>query len=129
MYVQRINKRTYVLIAFFSIFVGAISGLLGGGGGMLAVPILLYIAKVDTKEAHASAILIMLLTSIFSSIFYLTNKSVEIDFTTLTIVIGMTVAGSVLGTALFKKLKNDIISIVFVMVMLVAGVMMVVRSA
>lgn len=128
MYVQRINKRTYVLIAFFSIFVGAISGLLGGGGGMLAVPILLYIAKVDTKEAHASAILIMLLTSIFSSIFYLTNKSVEIDFTTLTIVIGMTVAGSVLGTALFKKLKNDIISIVFAIVLLTAGVMMVVRS-
>lgn len=45
-----------LLAGFFSVLIGVILGLLGGGGGVLAVPILVYVVGVAAKSAIATSL-------------------------------------------------------------------------
>jgi len=120
-------KIRWFYAAIFAVAVGAINGLLGGGGGMLAVPLLTYVFKLPAKKAHASAILVMLITSICSSVFYITNNAANLEFKTLGVVTGFLILGALAGTFLLKKLKGKTISFLFALIMLAAGVMMIIR--
>lgn len=46
-----------------AVLVGVSLGLLGGGGSILAVPLLVYVAGIETKEAIATSLLIVGVTS------------------------------------------------------------------
>lgn len=51
-----------------SIFIGIALGLLGGGGSILTVPLLVYVAGLDAKAAIASSLFVVGVTSIFGLI-------------------------------------------------------------
>ena len=51
------------LAVALSIIVGLALGLLGGGGSILAVPLLLYVAGLDAREAIATSLLVVGVTS------------------------------------------------------------------
>ena len=57
--------------------IGVISGLLGGGGGMIAVPVLTKFFDFSQKEAQATALFVILPISIASSIIYITHNSIN----------------------------------------------------
>jgi uncharacterized protein len=46
-----------------SVFIGIALGLLGGGGSILTVPILVYAAGIEAKEAIAMSLLVVGVTS------------------------------------------------------------------
>ena len=104
------------------VFSGFVNGLLGGGGGMIVVPMLCYLLKRKSKEAHATAILIILPLSLISSIFYTIfgkfNFSIGVPVS-----IGVVLGGAV-GALLLSKIKSKWISIIFSVVMMIAGVKM-----
>jgi len=54
----------YLLLALTGICAGALSGLLGLGGGVIIVPMLVYLMAFDQKtaQAHSLAILVLPLT-------------------------------------------------------------------
>lgn len=103
---------------------GGINGLFGGGGGMIAVPVLTDVLGYPEKQAHATAILIILPVCTVSAISYILN-----GFVSLPIVIPATlgnVAGGLLGACLLGKLPKFWVNAVFIALMLVAGVRMVI---
>ncbi|MBO7222369.1 MAG: sulfite exporter TauE/SafE family protein, partial [Clostridia bacterium] len=51
------ERKSTILLALAGVFIGAVNGLFGAGGGMVAVPVLSIIAGLDAKRAHATAIL------------------------------------------------------------------------
>ncbi|GAA3388149.1 sulfite exporter TauE/SafE family protein [Streptomyces roseoviridis] len=53
---------TLVLVA--SVLIGVSLGVLGGGGSILTVPILVYLAGMDTKEAIATSLFVVGVTSL-----------------------------------------------------------------
>jgi len=55
----RLSAAMHALIVIFSFVVGAISGLLGVGGGILIVPFMTYACKYPTKFAAGSSHLII----------------------------------------------------------------------
>lgn len=101
------------------VFVGLINGFFGGGGGMLCVPLLEKILKVETKKAHATAIMIILPISIASAAAYIFNGYADFGATAISS-IGV-VAGGFGGALLLKKLQSVWVGIVFALVMIVAG--------
>lgn len=111
-----------ILIGFF---VGFVNGFLGAGGGMLVVPCIIAILKMDTKMAHATAILIILPICVVSGVIYIIKGGFDFNVF-LPCLIG-TVVGGVIGTILLKKMKNEWITIIFSIVMIVAGIFMIVR--
>ena len=47
-----------------AVFIGIALGLLGGGGSILTVPLLVYIVGMDTKQAIASGLFVVGVTSL-----------------------------------------------------------------
>ncbi len=64
---SKINLKLYYLI-LFGLFVGAVSAISGLGGGILFVPILVYLFAFDIKLAIGTSTLVVALTMISSAI-------------------------------------------------------------
>lgn len=62
---SRLNNQRGVLAAtlILSLLIGISLGLLGGGGSILTVPILTYVAGMPAKDAIMSAMLVVAVTS------------------------------------------------------------------
>lgn len=55
---------TLILVLALSLLIGASLGLLGGGGSILTVPILVYVAGLPAKEAIAASLFVVGVTSL-----------------------------------------------------------------
>ena len=98
--------------------VGLANSLFGGGGGMLAVP-LLQKNGYGEKEAHATAILVILPISLFSFILYAWRGLY--DFSVLVPTALGVSAGGVLGAKLLGKLPTEKITLIFAALQFLAG--------
>lgn len=71
----RVEKKKEVLRTAALILSGAVTGILsgffGGGGGMLVVPALTLIMKLTEKQAHATAIAVILPVTVVGAVTYL----------------------------------------------------------
>lgn len=117
------NKKN-VKEKFFLVLAGALTGLcnglFGGGGGMITVPVLTMLCGYEPKKAHATAIAVILPVSIISAIIYVIKGYFKLK---LTIAVGIgVIAGGILGAVLLKKFSNSVITKIFAVLMLVAGV-------
>ncbi len=101
--------------------IGAVNGLLGGGGGMLAVP-LLERAGLSTRRAHATAIAAVLPASLLSAAVYLIGGLVPMAVA-LPVALGVA-AGGFLGARLLPVLPVRAVDALFGALMLAAGVRM-----
>ena len=117
--IERSKKMQCIL---FGSIAGFINGLFGGGGGMIIVPLFTFFFKMQSKKAHATAILIILPMSIVSGLLYASNKSLDLALTIPT-AIGVTLGG-VFGAIALNKLSNKWISVIFSIVMAIAGLKM-----
>jgi uncharacterized membrane protein YfcA len=55
-----------VLLAALCVLVGLAIGLLGGGGSILTVPIFVYIVGLEPRDAIATSLLVVGVTSVFA---------------------------------------------------------------
>lgn len=102
--------------------VGFINGFMGAGGGIIVVFILSTICKIETKKAHATAVLIILPVCLVSAVTYMINQFVNFEIV-FSVGIG-SILGGILGTFALKKMKANIIDCIFYVIMIVAGIRM-----
>ncbi len=97
---------------------GAANSLFGGGGGMLAVPLLQKFGY-EEKTAHATAILVILPVSLFSFILYAVRGLYDFSVLIPT-AIGVSVGG-LLGAKLLGKMPVKTVNLLFAALQAVAG--------
>lgn len=103
---------------------GMINGFFGAGGGLLLVPLITYVGKDNTKKAHATTLVCVMFMCLASSVIYFVKK--QVDFK-LILVCGIgSLIGALIGTKLLKKLKNNIIDLLFSLVLILAGICMII---
>lgn len=113
----RVKARGWI-VAALGIAAGFANGLFGGGGGMLAVPILNRFCNLDTQKAHASAIAAVApMTWMSATIYWMRSDPVAGLWWT---VVGV-VAGGVAGALLLKKLSSGFLKYLFAAIMVAAG--------
>lgn len=105
--------------ALCGVATGAANSLFGGGGGMLAVPLLMK-TGYEEKQAHATAILVILPVSLFSFLLYFFRGFYDFSVLIPT-ALGVT-AGGTLGAALLKKLSVKTVNLLFAFFQLAAGI-------
>lgn len=116
-------KRKNAFIPYiFGAIIGFINGFFGGGGGMVAVPLLERAYSYKEKNAHATSIAIILPVTVVSAAVYL--FSVNVLWDVLLVCSAGVTAGGILGALLLKKTDNAVIGYIFCIVMLIAGVKM-----
>ena len=120
---QKLSKKQIALAIAAGVAVGFVNGFLGAGGGMLVVPLLRLIFQQQPKVAHSTAVLVILPICVISSIVYLVGG--EIDINVLWPVALGTLIGGFAGTFLLSKLRNNIVTVLFSLLMFGAGCFMI----
>lgn len=101
--------------------VGAANGLFGGGGGMIAVPVLKAAGR-SAHEAHATALAVILPASFASALVYLAGGLVPFSVL-LPAALGV-VAGGLFGARLLPRVSERFVTFLFAAFMLAAGIRM-----
>ena len=114
----------WLLQSVCALFVGFINGFLGGGGGMLCVPTLKKVYKLETKKAHATTIAIMLPISVVSSIIYMFNNYLNFKLS-ICVILGVLLGGFI-GAITLKKINGSYVRWLFIGILFIAGVRMMV---
>ncbi len=109
-----------IAAAFIS---GLANGLFGGGAGTLVVPSLKIFRGLDQKEAHATAISVVLPLSVFSTVYYTLSGNASWSYF-LPVGSGVVIGGA-LGALLLAKVPKKVLTLVFYLVMIYAGVRMI----
>ncbi len=106
------------------VLIGAVNGLFGAGGGIIAVPSLVK-SGLSRKQAHANAVAVIFPISILSAGLYLVEEKVKIGDVTPYIIWGL--IGSVLGTIIIKKISPLWLKRIFGVFVVYAGVRLLFR--
>ncbi len=112
---RRINFKT----ALSGLSIGIVNGLLGAGGGMLAVPILKKLG-LEQKDAHSNAVAVILPVSLLSATLYIANDYVNLSDAVIYIPTGL--LGAVLGTYCLHKISPVWLKRIFGGFMVYAGI-------
>lgn len=110
---------SYALSGLFGTFVGFALGLTGGGGSLLAVPLLVYGLAVAPREAFGISLAAVGAMALVGVIPRLRAGDVEIGTGVLFAVAGM--AGAPLGTLVAERIPESILLILFAALMLVVA--------
>ena len=81
------------LALVLSLLIGVSLGLLGGGGSILTTPILIYALGVEPKEAIATSLLVVAITSVAGAIQHFRQGNVELKIGLIFGAAGMVGAG------------------------------------
>ncbi len=118
------KKVKKIHIILFGALIGLINGFFGGGGGMIVVPLLTKMFKMEQKKAQATALFVILPISLVSTIVYMCYHSV--DFSKGWPVIVGIVGGGLIGATLLNKLNNKVVKGIFIFMMALGGIGMLV---
>jgi uncharacterized protein len=114
-----------MMIAALSCLIGLSLGLLGGGGSILAVPVLVYGAGLPIKVAIATSLLVVGVTAVFALIPHARRGHVNWKVGALFSVTAMT--GAYLGGLAAKWFEGETLLILFAIMMILTGVAMLVK--
>lgn len=103
------------------IVVGLINGLLGAGGGMIAVPLLKRSGLLQ-NDAHANSIAVILPLTVISAILYLYKGYVALSQALPFLPLG--ILGSFFGVWLLPKIPSNALQRIFGIFMIWAGIRM-----
>jgi len=106
--------------------VGALTALIGAGGGFVIVPALVYLARVPVKPAVGSSLLIITLNAL--SAFFGYVGRVPIDWDLVVPFTAVAAVGAILGTRLNRHIPQHRIKQGFAVLILVLGTYLIVRE-
>ncbi len=113
---------TLVLAATVGIAIGVLLGLLGGGGSILAVPVLVYVLDLPLSEAIPTSLLVIGIASATGAIPKI--RAHDIEWRMAAIFAATGIAGTLVGTVLGKHLPDNVVLLGFAGVMVAAGIRM-----
>ncbi|MFN6548697.1 sulfite exporter TauE/SafE family protein [Mycolicibacterium nivoides] len=110
----------------FGALIGVLLGLLGGGGSIMAVPVLVYALGLDVGQAILVALIVITVASSFGAIPRARAGQVQWRLAAVFAAVGIpaTFAGSAIG----DHLPQTVIMVGFATVMVVAGIRMLTDS-
>ncbi len=118
----------YPMILAEGLIVGAVTGLVGAGGGFLIIPALVLLAKLPMKQAVGTSLVIIASKSLLGFLGDLEKRSAEIDWPFLMIFSAIAVIGIFTGAALSKKVSGDKLKPAFGWFVLVMGIYIIISS-
>lgn len=110
------------LTVALAVFVGVALGLLGGGGSILTVPLLAYVADMDAKQAIATSLLVVGVTSAVAAISH--ARAGRVQWRTGLIFGGAGMAGAYAGGVLAQFIPGTVLLIGFAVMMIATAIAM-----
>jgi hypothetical protein len=123
---KAVNSSGYLRLLLQGIFVGAITGLIGAGGGFLIIPVLVGGLKMPMKQAIGTSLVIIAINSAFGFLSSLADNTVDWQLLLRITLIAM--VGVLIGTQISKKLDGGKLKPVFGWFVLVMGIYIIIKE-
>lgn len=112
-----------LLLGIVGVFAGFLGALLGVGGGIIVVPILVLVFKLDTRLAVGTSLVMIMFTALSATYAYYRQK--RIDWKVGVISAVTTVPGASVGAYATKFFSSNDLAIIFgVTILFIAGAML-----
>jgi len=111
-----------VLALFLSTLIGVSLGLLGGGGSILAVPVLVYVARVDVHSAIGMSLAIVGTTALVGGLVH--ARAGRVDLRAAALFGGAGMLGAPLGAQATHAVAPRVLLLLFAALMLAVGGLM-----
>ncbi|MBE6750288.1 MAG: sulfite exporter TauE/SafE family protein [Ruminococcaceae bacterium] len=108
----------------YGLLIGTVNGLLGSGGGIVAV-LALKRMGFDQKSAQQNAVAIILPITVFSAALYLMRGNVMLSDALPYIPTG--ILGAIIGSFIIKKISPKVLRVAFGIFMVYAGIRLLMR--
>jgi uncharacterized membrane protein YfcA len=115
-----------VLALLLSGMIGVSLGVMGGGGSILALPVLVYVAHIDPRQAVGMSLAIVGSTSLMASLMHHRGGRVDLRVGAAFGLSGL--PGAYLGAKLTHLMSPHVLLLMFSILMLVVGAVMYLRS-
>ena len=102
---------------------GVISGLFAAGGGMIVVPALIHIFKLEDAKARATSVFAILPMVVVSGLFYYKKDYIEWNLGIKCAIGG--IIGGIIGAKLLKKMSSKTLRILFVIFLAYTSIKMI----
>lgn len=103
--------------------IGAVVGLLGGGGAVLTVPLLVIGFDVDPRGATTTSLAVVAIASLVGLVVH--GRARHVQWRTGAVVGGLGVGAAVVGSLLSAAVPGQVLLVAFTALLVVAGVAMV----
>jgi uncharacterized protein len=121
------NQFNYPLILAEGVIVGAITGIVGAGGGFLIIPALVLFAKLPMKTAVGTSLIIIAAKSLLGFLGDLRGDEI-INWGFLGIFSIIAIVGILIGTMLSKRIANEKLKPAFGWFVLIMGIYIITRE-
>jgi len=115
------RKMSVPKVAIEGLVVGAVTGLVGAGGGFLVVPALVVFGGVPMRRAVGTSLLVIALKSFTGYFGHAAHTTIDWELTGL--VTAAAVVGTFVGVALVRRLDPNVLRRAFAYFVLVMGVL------
>jgi len=121
------GSHNYWGVALKGLMVGAITGLVGAGGGFLIIPALVLMAGLPMKHAVGTSLTIITLNA---SVGFASSipKMPTLDWNLLLTLSGIAAVGIIAGTTLSRKISNEKLKPAFGWFVLTVGTYIIIRE-
>ncbi|WP_150460339.1 sulfite exporter TauE/SafE family protein [Nesterenkonia ebinurensis] len=111
-----------LLVVGLAVLIGISLGLLGGGGSILAVPLLAYVAEMEPQEAIAGSLFVVAVTSAVSLLSHARRGNIQ--WRIGAIFGGASMLGAFSGGLIGGRIPGTVLMIAFAMMMLATAAAM-----
>lgn len=116
-----LKKRGWIIkIMLIGLGTGLCNGLFGAGGGMVAVPSMVHLLKLDEHEAHATAIAVILPLVMISSYIYFRNGYLDLG-KAVPVAAGGVIGGAI-GAFFLHRIPSKWLHRIFALFMIAAAI-------
>lgn len=105
-----------------AVVVGVSLGLLGGGGSILTVPLLAYVAGLDAKQAIATSLLVVGVTSAVGAVSH--ARAGRVQWRTAGVFGATSMIGAYAGGQLTRFIPGHVLLVVFAVIMVATAIAM-----
>ncbi len=102
---------------------GVISGLFAAGGGMIVVPALIHIFKLEDAKARATSVFAILPMVVVSGLFYYKKDYIDWNLGIKCAIGG--IIGGIIGAKLLKKMSSKTLRILFIIFLAYTSIKMI----
>lgn len=114
----------WLIMLGLGLAVGFLSGLLGIGGGILAVPALVLLLGVTQQTAQGMSLALMAPVALMGAVRYFINPAIKMDFRLILILIVAAIIGTNIGTTVALSISPNMLRRIFAVAMIGTGIRM-----
>jgi uncharacterized protein len=114
---------TILILLAIGLVAGYLSGLIGIGGGIIIVPVLVYLLAVDQKTAQGTTLFMFMIPIGFMGV-YNYYKAGHVDFKTALIIAVTFVVGSYFGSKTAIAIDTKMVRQIFAVAIILIGIRM-----